>query len=121
MIGAYLRKRMLTFRSYAKQPIGNLTSIFQTSFDRLSQSAKELIQLCSLIGNTNIPTKLLEGGEGVIDWIKGKCYRATLMFGVFLSVCIVLLRGRMTLPRQHGHRLRCGRASLILSCLSESE
>lgn len=88
-IGAYLRSVPITARSYAERQRAScrctnsptvtrqgsldeqLSRIWQASFDEISENSKELILLCSLIGNTNIPIRLLQGGIGNVKWMTG--------------------------------------------------
>jgi len=77
MIGAFLRERKVTFKSYKKQLskkpeiTGPLSSIWRASFRLLGQNAKELMQLCSLLHGSYIPERLLEGGKGIVSWMTG--------------------------------------------------
>ena len=53
----------------------NVFAVFEESFKKLSQNARELMQLCSFIANTDIPLELLEGttneGKHVFSWMEG--------------------------------------------------
>ncbi|KAK3356815.1 hypothetical protein B0T25DRAFT_139983 [Lasiosphaeria hispida] len=75
MIGAYLRELKVTYKSYpgklekGLEITDQLDSIWQTSFQRLGPRAKELVQLCSLLNNTDIPIRLLHGGQGDFSWM----------------------------------------------------
>lgn len=82
-----MREKQVTFENYAQKlqlggsrsipesEVGpHLVDIFRSTFEKLGQNARELMQLCSFIENTNIPIKLLKGREGlyVFDWMKGR-------------------------------------------------
>ncbi len=86
----------LAFSDYVKPPESIAQSVgqvknsyfgrtFEEAYEKLelSPTAKELMQICSLMENTEIPMKLLKGGIGVVEWMTG-------MF--------VVDRGRTVLP-----------------------
>lgn len=78
------KKGSVTFEDYLKPPervaesVGGVKDTyyartFQTAFDVLKQNpnAMQLIQMCSLTTNTDIPMNLLKGGIKVVDWMTG--------------------------------------------------
>ncbi len=84
LVGAYLRdtNKDLTFADYVEPPERVADSVsevkdsyfartFQKAFEGLSGPAKDLMQLCSLMDNTNIPKTLFKGGIGVVEWMTG--------------------------------------------------
>jgi hypothetical protein len=52
----------------------NVFAVFKETFKKLSQNARELMQLCSFVANTDIPLELLEGttseGKHVFSWME---------------------------------------------------
>lgn len=74
----------LAFSDYVEPPESIAQSVGEVKdsyFDRtfrkayekleLSPTAKELMQICSLMDNTDIPMNLLKGGIGVVEWMTG--------------------------------------------------
>lgn len=151
MIGAEIHKEQVTFKTYAqKLPPSSSSSgggnaepavdprllgIFKSAFEKLSQNAQELMQLCSLLANTDVPIKLLQGSEGVyvFDWMKGGCYHIFTCwvhinrsnqgppFSPFIEHRITVLRRRNynQTTRQQGNQEGRYRTSLLFSHLPE--
>ncbi|KAK6538391.1 hypothetical protein TWF694_011270 [Orbilia ellipsospora] len=46
--------------------------VSETSFSRLSENAKHLLQLLSLIERGNIPKEILAGGKDIVDWMSSE-------------------------------------------------
>jgi hypothetical protein len=84
IVGSYLRgmQGKVTFEDYVRPPKSVAESVgevkesyysrtFQKTFNELGTPEKELMQLCSLMKNIDIPTALFKGGIGVVDWMTG--------------------------------------------------
>ncbi|KAK6504341.1 hypothetical protein TWF506_002544 [Arthrobotrys conoides] len=76
LIGAYIRKHSMSFDSYAgsleenlKERLGKIHAVCEISFRKLTREAKHMIQLLSLMGNEDVPYKLLEAGREVVNWM----------------------------------------------------
>jgi hypothetical protein len=84
-VGAYISSLQISLQKYAKllkcepersinEKITNtnrLDTIWEISWNKLSEKAKELLQLCSLLSAQDIPLKLLQGGKRDIGWMIG--------------------------------------------------
>ncbi|KAK6525213.1 hypothetical protein TWF694_005359 [Orbilia ellipsospora] len=78
-IGGYLRTTGTSLELYAKNLDEKLWGLFEgfdavldISFCNLSQEAKHLINLFSLLGKEDIPYKLIEAGKKIVDWMKAE-------------------------------------------------
>ncbi|KAK6505732.1 hypothetical protein TWF481_007624 [Arthrobotrys musiformis] len=93
LVGAYLRKFTLPFDSYRveplKEPLDKIHAICEVSFRKLSREAKHLIQLLSLIGNDDIPYKLLEAGREFVDWMGSARNALNKVIGELLSLSMI--------------------------------
>ncbi|KAK0617649.1 hypothetical protein B0T14DRAFT_498628 [Immersiella caudata] len=81
LVGAYLRTaKVVKFEDYLEPSSSIAESVeevknsyyvftFEKAFEKLSPAAREVMQLCSLISNSDIPIQLLKGGIGVVDWM----------------------------------------------------
>ncbi|KAI9773698.1 MAG: hypothetical protein M1839_002032 [Geoglossum umbratile] len=76
LAGAYLREDPIPIKKYARwlknrpgRIFDPIATVWKLSFDKLGENAQRLLQLCSLIGNEDIPFELLEGGKHSINWM----------------------------------------------------
>ncbi|RVD84643.1 uncharacterized protein DFL_006381 [Arthrobotrys flagrans] len=96
LIGAYLRKYSIPVDSYAesleenlKERLGKLHAVCEISFRKLTREAKHMAQLLSLIGNEDIPYKLLEAGREVVDWMGSTRNALNKAIGELLSLSLL--------------------------------
>jgi hypothetical protein len=93
-VGAYICSLQISLQKYAKllkseperqmyEKITNTThldAIWEISWSKLSEKAKGLLQLCSLLSAHDIPLKLLQGGKRDIGWMISMGYLLFLRY-----------------------------------------
>ncbi|KAK6343025.1 hypothetical protein TWF718_008403 [Orbilia javanica] len=99
LIGACLRKYSMSFDSYVKsleenlkQRLGKLHAVCEISFRRLTREAKHMIQLISLIGNEDIPFRILEASREMVDWMGSTRNALNKVIGELLSLSLISQR-----------------------------